>query len=98
MKDFKEWCKDKVIAFTEGYSHYSDYVYDWGWINNTVFATGINGVQHQEYPNVKAQILWMLKSEYDKLDNPKDYIGKWNQVPQQFEKYCDMFNEKTRIC
>jgi hypothetical protein len=96
MKEFKEWCKDKVIAFTEGHKSW-DITYDWFVEDVDMYTTGINGVQNQYYPSKQVEILWMLKSEYDKLEFPKDYIGKWNKIPEEFEKYCYLFNEKTRI-
>jgi hypothetical protein len=95
MKEFKEWCKDKVIAFTEGILS-GQFIPDWYEANDYNWV--INDAKYQEFPKLlSAEILWMYKSEYDKLDNPKDYIGKWNKIPEEFEKYCNMFNEKTRI-
>ena len=94
-KEFKEWVKDKVIAFTEGILP-GQYVPDWYEANDYNWV--VNGTKYQELSIDKsAKILWMYKEEYDKLESPKYCIGLWNEVPKVYEGCWRLFNEKTRI-
>jgi hypothetical protein len=95
MKEFKEWCKDKVIAFTEGIYLHDGVICDWYKTNDCNWV--VNDAKYQTFKKKQPVMLWMLKTEYDKLEFPKEHIGLWKEVPREYQMYCSMFNEKTKI-